>query len=421
MKAIDIKAARPFQTRNDKSLGIQTYGEGNNFPQQVAKIVGASCTGKSCLNIFAQFVYGDGFNDHGLQDLVVNRRRQKLGAVLKAVAGDFTKFNGFALHVNYNANYQIVEIQHVPFEHCRFEKVDSETGEFHKIAEHDDWGRDFEGIKRFRKQDITFYDMFDPRPEVIQAQVDAAGGWDKYRGQILYYSGDGERTYPTPIYEPELTDMRIEEAISNVLGRNAANNFFPAGALVDIHNGDQSEAEAKNTIDMIHKYQGAENAGTMMYMQVGSKDEVPIFIPFTGENYDKHFTQTQATIPDNIGRMFNQPPILRAKDVGANFGADLMINAYTYYNTKTSGDRQTLSETFRMLFERWPQHVADDFAIRPLSYIAGNSLLARLGQTAVDKIMEIVKDTTIADDQKRSMLRFGYDLPDDDIDKLLSK
>nr|DAS26549.1 MAG TPA: HK97 Family Phage Portal Protein [Caudoviricetes sp.] len=419
MKAIDIKSARPFQTRNDKSLGIQTYGEENNFPQLVSKIIGASCTGKSCLKVYYDFVYGQGFNDDSLQSLVVNRRRETLGKVLKSVSADLTKYNGFVLHVNYNAMCQIVELYHGPFEHYRFEKVDTETGHFSKIAEHDDWAREFEGIKRFRKQDIVFYDLFDPRPEAIRAQVEAAGGWENYRGQILYYSGDGDLVYPVPIYEPELTDMRTEEGLANVTGRNVNNNFLTAGALVDVCNESESEAEAELTKKTIREFQGDDKAGQMLYLQVRSKDEIPVFMSFSGENYDKAFSVTQDNVPNNIGRVFNQPPILRAQDVGANFGADLMVNAYNYYNTKTSGERQTLEETFAEIFRLWPEPVVSDFSIRPLSYVAGQSLLARLGQSAVDKIYEIVKDTAIDDLKKKSMLRLGYDLTPEEVDELV--
>lgn len=420
MKAIEIKTARPFQSRNDKSLGIQTYGEQNNFPQIVSKIVGASCTGKSCLKVYNDFVYGAGFNDAALQKLAVNRKGQRLGEVLRLAAADLTKFNGFALHFNYNASGRIVELHHMPFEHVRFEKLDPDTGSFRRVAEYDDWGREFEGVKRFRKENIVFYDLFDPDPVIVEAQALAAGGWDRYRGQVFYYSGDGELVYPAPIYEPELTDMRTEEGLANVTGRNATNNFFPAGAIVDVCNEDQSTEEEEETKKTFLKFQGDYNATNIVYLQVRSKDEVPQFIPFSGENYDKAFSVTQQVVPDNIGRVFNQPPILRAQDVGANFGADLMVNAYNYYNAKTSGERQTLEEVFAKVFGHWHQTVPADFSIRPLAYVAGQSLLARLGQAAVDKIYEIVKDTTIDNTaQRRAMLRLGFDLTDAEVDQLV--
>lgn len=419
MKAIEIKSARPFQSRNDKSYNIQTYGENNDFPQLVSRIVGASCTGKSCLKVYGDFVRGQGFVDRDLQRLTINRRGEKLGEILRLAADDLTKFGGFALHVNYNGFGQIVELSHMPFEHLRFEKVDTETGLFSKVAEHDDWAREFEGVKRFRKQDIVFYDLYDPRPEVVEAQALEAGGWDSYLGQVFYYSSDGRLVYPVPIFEPELTDMRSEEAVSNVIGRNAANNMFTAGALVTINDKAESEEEAKATYEMLRNYQGDHNTGNIALLEVASKEDVPVWMPFTGTNYDKALSQTQTVLPDNIGRVFNQPPILRAQDVGANFGADLMVNAYDYYNSKTSGERQTLSEVFGKIFEHWHEPHPNDFTIQPLAYVFGRSIYARLGGEVMDKVIEIIKDATLDDVRKRILLGLGYGLSEKEIDELM--
>lgn len=422
MKVAEIKNSRAFSIHNDRSLGIQSYGEGNDFPQRVQKIVGASGTGKSCQKVYADFVYGNGFNEEQAQKLVVNSAGQKLGEVLKSVANDYTMFNGFALHVNYNANFKIVEIRHVPFEHLRFEKVDSETGEFHRVAEHDDWGKEFEAVKKFRKQDIVFYNFYNPRPEVIEREVEEAGGWSFYTGQIFYYSGSGPFTYPVPIFEPVLTDMRSEEALGNVVNRNVANNLLSAGAIVDMNNTDQSEAGLAETQASIAQFQGDMKTGNIMYMQVSKEEEVPKFISFRGQNYDKEFSVTQSYVPDSIGRAFNQPPILRAQNVGANFGADLMVNAYNYYNTKTTGERDTLSECFETIMVHWCEPIpAIGYSIRPLSFSAGKSLLARLGKESVDKIYEIVKDSELGAEVKRSMLRIGYDLSDEELDALIPR
>lgn len=420
MKVAEIKNARPFATRNDKSLGIQTYGEGNDFPQRVQKIVGASGTGKSCVDVYKAFITGHGINDHILGDMVVNSERQTVNKVIRAAADDLAMFNGFALHVNYNAAYEIVELRHVPFEHLRFEKADDKTGEFRRVAAHPDWAREFEGIRKFKKTDIIFYDLFDPTPATILSQVNVAGGWGNYNGQIYYYSGSGGYTYPSPIFEPELTDMRSEEALSNVVNRNVANNFLTAGAIVDKNNSDQSEEEAQATQESIEQFQGDSKACSLMYMQVTSDDEVPEVLSFRGVNYDKEFTATQSYVPDRIGRVFNQPPILRAVDVGASFGADLMVNAYNYYNAKTSAERDILRDVFAEIMHYWWQELAgNDFSIRPLSFSSGDSLLARIGSENLVKVYEIMKDATTGNEQRRAILSIGYGLTDDEINALL--
>jgi hypothetical protein len=52
-----------------------------------------------------------------------------------------------------------------------------------------------------------------------------------------------------------------------------------------------------------------------------------------------HRLVTREKVKNDIERSFNQPPILRAEDVGGNFGADALRNAYDYYNSVTEVER----------------------------------------------------------------------------------
>jgi hypothetical protein len=108
--------------------------------------------------------------------------------------------------------------------------------------------------------------------------------------------------------------------------------------LINYSNTNKSAAEGKTEDEgqlesTIKGFQGDENAGKIMYVELDDGDTKPEFVSFKGTNYDKEFNVTLASSQANIGKAFNQPPILRAENVGANFGADLMKNAYDYYNS----------------------------------------------------------------------------------------
>lgn len=406
MKVAKIQASQGFKTKNNKSLGIQNYDFENNYPQKVEDIVRASGTGLSCVRTYARFIYGHGFNDARIAGVIANRRGETLDYVLKRACRDYAMFHGFALHVNYNATYRITEIYHVPFEHCRFEARDKETGRFDRIAVYDDWtGRDPDR-KAVKKEDIDFIDMFDPNPEIIKAQVEAAkpepdapSGWPCYKGQIYYFSGAGEKEYPAPIFEAELTNMRSEEGIDNVVGRNVTCNFLPGVMLADINNEAESEAQFKELQDEFTRYQGDENSNNIFLVQVKSKEEVPVKVDLQGENYDKEFTATQVYLPDAIGRAFSQPPILRAQNVTTGFSTNEMVNAYKFYNTQTEDDRQDISVVFTRLFRFWhaPGELTDA-TIEPLSYNVGTPTIS-------DMSPELLKDLT--QDERRALL--GYE------------
>ena len=307
MKVAQIKSAPQFESRDWRQYGIQTYGDTNDFPQTVSEIVQASKTGNACLSIYNDFVYGHGFKDPGIYKLRVNKEGEKLDKILRMVCKDFTLWHGFAIHVNYNMNFRVSSIHHIPFESLRLAKADDD-GFIGRTAYHPDWGHRDKTRSRWSPSDIEWFHLFNPDPEVILNQVEEAGGWDNYNGQILYFSGDseGSPSYPVPIFIAEMTDMRTEEALANVAGRNACSNFLSAGILVDIKDETQDQSQVNETQKELNKFQGDENTSQLWYIQCKSKDEVPQFIRFSGENYDKAFEVTQRVIPENIGQAFKQ-------------------------------------------------------------------------------------------------------------------
>lgn len=421
MKASILNTEQRIESANNQSYGIQTYGEHNDYPQRLAEIVSASRTGNKCVNIYQKFIAGRGFNCPAFNDCIVNSKMQTVSALLQLVADDLAHYGGFALHINYNALYEITSVHHIPFEWLRFENLD-ENFKFDKLKMHPDWGKRYSRLRKFNAKDIETFGFFNPNPEHIQKEVDAAGGWNGYKGQILYYSRSGDKVYPTPIYEAVVTDMSVEEGLSNISYRNVRHNFLPAGILVDYDNTNNSEDQEAETKAELEKFQGDVNAGQIMYVQVENQEKAPEFIPFQGKNYDKEFTETEDKTPQTIGGAFLQPPILRAEDVGAGFGADLMQNAYHFYNTITEDERKAISEQFKKIFDLWHNKAViaeNDYLILPKIYEVNATLAERLGSNT-DKVLEIVFNDTLEYKRKASILRVIYGISDDKLHELLN-
>ncbi len=415
MKVAQIKTERPFRSYDWRQYQIQSYGEDNAFPQAIQEVVQASKTGSACLSIYADFIYGQGFLDESLGTLPVNFRNDKLSRVLRMVVQDFARWHGFALHVNYNANYKVSSVSHMPFECLRLSLPD-DFGFVGSVAYHPDWGHRSK-IGRWKPSDIERFNLFNPDPAIVAQQVKDAGGWNGYKGQVLYFSGDAEGLpiYPIPIYIAEVTDMRTEEGLANVSGRNVCSNFLAAGMVVDIKDEEQDEEQLKSKQKLLQSFQGDENTSQLLYVQVRDKEQVPSFVKFTGENYDKAFTSTQEKIPENIGQSFKQPPILRAVDVGANFGADLMTNAYRYYNSVTVRERQQLEEVFTEVFKYWWAGIGDrEFTIQALTYSAGLSVADKVGKDNMAQLLEVAADTSLTVGQRRDKLIWLYGLTEEE-------
>ena len=144
-------------------------------------------------------------------------------------------------------------------------------------------------------------------------------------------------------------------------------------------------------------------------------------MPFVGKNFDKDFEQAEKKTPQIIGRAFSQPPILRAEDVGANFGADLMRNAYDYYNSITESERQIVSRVFKSIFDLWNDptiNIEKDYDIVPKFYRVNATLAERLGAN-VEKVLEILGNASMNERAKSVILSTVYGIEEDEIDKLL--
>ena len=231
MTLTNVKAEKQrIEVIDGLTLGILTYGMRNDYPQRIKTVTNASVTARGCISTYYRFIQGKGFADQLFYRSIINDRGLTCDQLLNLISKDMADYGGFSLHVNYNVLGQITDVTHIPFEHCRL-GLDDDSGKVSKIAVHKDWTK----LRRrtvVSKQTIDFIDVYNPIPAVVQAQIDAAGGIDKYKGQILYFSADGEMVYPKPIYDSAITDISTEAGISNVIYRNARMNFMPAGMLI---------------------------------------------------------------------------------------------------------------------------------------------------------------------------------------------
>ena len=425
MKASKLKIDnRTDKSYNSSSLGIQTIGKRNDYYQRLKEITRASGTATSCLQIKKKFVNGKGFADE-IGNIVVNRLGHTLNYIRSQATNDICDYGGSALHFNFNQNYRISEIFHVPFEFCRFSKADPDTGFFNKIAIHPDWGLRNISIRRFNPSDIQFVNLFN----INNLQTEIVNGIKNYKGQILYYSQLGEKIYPIPHYDSVITDMSSEEGVSNVMNRNIRNNFLPSGMLVDLCNEspviDDERAKGMprdtNEDDSFLQFQGDTEACKIMKVTVKSKEEIPEYIPFNSKNYDKEFTVTDKAVTEKIGKNFLQPPILRSEDVGGNFGSDLMTNAYKFYNSVTDTERIEVKNIFES-FLKYTEFFYNKQAtcdVIPLTYESENSIADRLGDEQLKVILGIITDATLSVDQKRAFIQNLFGLSDEEINSLI--
>lgn len=376
------KSQKRFNVKYLQKLNLQGYGEYNLYPQEVAALIGSSSVGGTCLDRYATFIEGNGFDSQEFSDFVCNRFGDTIDDILHLVALDMAKFHGFALHVNYDALGRICELQHVHFEDTRLEEED-DNGYVAHIAIHPDWtGQKTRSGKtiKINEENVKKIFPFNPRPDVVMNQIAYSGGIENYRGQILWYSWDGRYQYPKPIYDKVATALSTDEGIDNVLYRNARNNFIPAGALIHRKGTLIGMDEDGNPIEPnerdekfgegLNVFLGDENAASVMDITYETEEDKPEFIAFRGNNFDKDFTVTDERTTAKIYAAFQQECFYLLSKGKIGFGGTVIKDAYDLYNSIVQPKRAAIQREFAAIFKHWiqeemPQNVGK-YEIQPL-------------------------------------------------------
>lgn len=417
MKVTGVKT----QKRSDsiKNYGkIISWGSDNAYPQRLQEIIQSSGTGRVCVDLRRKFIKGQGFSED-LGKIVINEKGTTLAMLLDEHSRDDSYLDGIAMHFNFNALFQITEINFVPVDSLRFSLPD-ESGEIKTVFQHDDWGKRNTAIKQFNIANAREYDLFVNDINYFNERVEFYDGIENYPGMILFISNMGDKIYPLPTVDACATDMNSEDGVATIKNRNCKNNFLPAGAIIkkstqnpNITEGQpdaQRNGEDDEFGEVVKKWQGDENAAKLIVIETDFNEDKPELIKFEMNNYDKAFEYTETSTQANIRQVMMIPPILVGVDVGAGFGAELMTNAYKYYNTVTQGDRDLISRVYHEVFLLCEFGYDADFTIKELEYGSESA-------TAVPP--ELMKDLTV--NERRALAGFEPLADDTQSEKILAE
>ena len=385
VKDLRRKSKKRVDVRYIQSLGVQSFGDDNLYPQFLKQLISGSGTAAECVGRYADFIEGNGFREITFSEYVVNRRGDTADDIHALICQDMAYYDGIALHVNYNMLGEIVELNYVPFENCRLQEED-DNGYVEKIAVHPDWSgnktRNGKTLK-VNKNTIDYIDVFNPDKNVVIAQIEAAGGIEYYKGQVMWISGLGRNIYPSSRADRVVTEISTDEGLSNVKYRNVRNNFLPAGMMITKkasnpieidENGKeiiQDNQEDTGFSDTLVKFQGDTNVGKIMEVVLNCDEEKPEFVQLKTNNYDKEFTVTDASTVERIYSAFGQEPwyCIRIGKVG--FSGDILEDAFEYYNSIVNRQQRMIERALQKVFTYWHETVNPtfNFSVQPLKYI----------------------------------------------------
>lgn len=419
----NLKEQKRVSLINSKKLKIQNFGALNDYPQKAMLLRSASTTATSCINVFKNFVYGQGFLDENLAKQKANKK-QTFNKLLRDVVDNFCELQMFFIHINYNLLGQPVNYTVIPSENCRFGYKDDTCKEIDHIAIHPDWAKYDVDTKQIKDEDITRIKLFNPNPQIIREQIINAGGIENYKGQVYVYSIEGNNQYSLAYYDAILSDINTEGAVSTVKNRNVRNNFITAGVFVEKITKNETTEQDETVANQIKGLQGDMNAFKIATMQISTDEEKPEFIEFPQMNGDKLHELTESTIKANIKEHFAQPGILRGELVAGKLGNTSEVSdLYNYYNVLTQSYRDILTEAFRELLKYYNFEIpVYDYSILPKQYISEKAdipLLQVLGVGGLQAMQAIIIDPTMQRIQKVNIMTEVFGLTQQQAEKII--
>lgn len=350
------KSQQRFEQPYNSTLNIKMYDRDNLYPNNLMLKVADSATANGCLERYADFIEGNGLHSPLLATAEVNRDGQSLDEIHSLLAHDKAMFGGFAVLVQYDIQCRPCGVYHLPFEQCRLVESD-DRGNISHIAIHIDWsGKATRSGNRIRVEakSVDKIDVFNPDPAVVAEQMALAGGITNYKGQVYYYSDAGYLVYPKPKYDSAITDISTDTGISNVMNRNARNNFYSAG-VVTYYGNDNEELDdfSKN----LQSLQGDVNACKILALAIQNPEEKPDFVEFSGHNFDKDFTATTAATTERIYSAFGQEGWYCLRIGKTGFSGTLIGDIEKEYSKRVKRDQRKLTKAYFDIFTRFSEGV----------------------------------------------------------------
>lgn len=362
VKATADKVEKRITSPDNKSLGIINYDFDNLYPQRITDIIGNSGTAITCLRMFTKYVMGGGAKDEVFYKSKVNSKGLTVDKLIRKIANSKGKFNGVSLHVNYNGLLQITEVNYVPFEYCRLVPNDDSENSG-KIAVYDDWGKVKK--KSIDKNKIDFINVYNPSN--VLAEVEEAGGWENYKGQIFYWTPEGIE-YPLAPFDSVLEDMLTEGQLKLFKNNTASKNFLASHLL--IVGKSESDEDAEEFDENLRRFQGGDGAGTLLVLERENSDEQIELKKVDIQNYDRLYEYTENSSRDSIIKNFLIPPVLLLRTAGQLGTSKEISDASDHYNTITYDDRLVIEEILKEIFSKFYINIcpSNDYSILPLKY-----------------------------------------------------
>lgn len=370
------KESRRTESNKYKGYPFLANGEKNDYPTMIELLVGGSATAKACAGVIADFIYGKGFSLEAearatarqqrtrfrKDTLYINDKRETPNDLLKKVARSLSYHKGVFVQVNYNQLFQKTSVQVLPYRYCRLGARDSNNYRG-KVLYYENW--DNLQDKKEVDKNVKAIDLYDPSPKVIQEQVDAAGGWDNYKGQVYFLNLDRNDSYPLAWADAVLLDCESEMLSTKYTRNGFKKGFFGTYAFVtSTMNNDEDREDFR---DNLRNSIGVEAEQSVFHFELemkGDKLEDQVLVkPIESNVKADLFEYADKKTANNIRKTYgNIPPVLIDFVEGklGNTSGDSLKEARIFMQEQMQEERQDVQEMFEELFDNFAEPISSN-------------------------------------------------------------
>jgi len=353
-----------LKTKLNKSIraggvnGVMEFGENNDYPQRIERIIRSSPTAKSAADIYSKFLIGGGF-ESDINNIKVgyDSRRKEITVrdLLTQVCRSLAYNNGAYVHLNLTLERKVHNAKHMLFKNARFAKLDDD-GYTAKIGYYDNWEKD--RAKKFKKEDIKWYHIFNLNEKAFASQVSSAGGIEQFKGQVYFMFLDNEYLYPLSPFDSTYIDADTEYQLS-LHKNNEIRNGFSKKTLFQVN--EQLNTDEKDDLsDGIKDFMGSRGSKTLVIETEADEngniiENKAVKIDSIDSNIDsKLYENWDKEISNKIRKsIYALPSVLIDYDeskLGTTSGEGI-VQAVNFYNQMTKDDRNAVSRMFEEIFK----------------------------------------------------------------------
>ena len=340
-------------TQEDSSLGIMRWGYTNQYPQSLINLIQQSPSAQPTVKRTSKFYQGAGFDG---ENEIVSTRGLTLKNVAAIMADDFSIWEAFAIHCNYNLEGKVTSINPLRIEDLRFNRFD-ELNYASKVGYHYNYGMNSEIHKQINKSvtadDIKWFNRFNP--EVALAQINnTKDGISNYLGQVLYHSEAGHSSYPISPLQSSVNYLLSDVENSILVRKETSTGFINSYILkTTLDNEDPNLIAMENSI---LETQGARGMGKIIVMAGLDPETVnsTLLEEIGGGNSKAIIESAQLTYELDhrvLTGAYQIPPALAGIDNSTGFSGEDIKEAYFVFNAITQSGRDQIEASLNRILD----------------------------------------------------------------------